>query len=228
MLIGFERGSLKAQTAATLLASLAMILLCLATASLFVSDLIPRWVAGALIVQSFVACVAALGAYLLGRPRGRQPKTPAALRETAQWRRWQNCLFTWPVVMTNYALLAASSARNWETARTQPLGVAFAVLLPLVIVAMMAQILPFRRGERGTPQRRQFDALADELSREHGLRAFRSGYFAFLLGAVGTVLVAYFARQWIGYALIAALWLGFVVPCVHFGVLQRLAEGEDD
>jgi hypothetical protein len=177
-----------------------------------------EWLRFALLVAFAVVGAAAVGAFALGarKPGG---ASRAARRESLQWRRWQSCLFTFPVIFTNLAFLADYMARLGDWA-----GTAFALMLPLLGAVMLAQIFPLGRGQPHSLRRRQIEDLTDELSQAHVTKALRSGYYAFLAASAGALATAAIAPAWTVHAVIAGLWLGFVAPLIHFGLLQRAAE----
>jgi hypothetical protein len=209
----------RAHGVAYVLAGLSMIFLTANSALLAVGWQGPDWLQVALLAAFAVSGAAAVGAFALGglRTGGR---SPAARRERLQWQRWQSCLFTFPVVFTNLAFLADHMARVGDWA-----GTAFALMLPALGAVMLAQIFPLRRGEPHTLQRRQFDDLTDELSRQHVASALGSGYYAFLAASTCVLATAVLAPAWTLHVVIAGIWLGFVAPCIRFGLLQRAAEG---
>jgi hypothetical protein len=203
------------------LSGLAMVMMTAMTGTLAFDVPTPDWFGFVLVGGAFGILILSLAGYTVAS-RQPEPAGRTARRELVQWRRWQNCLVTWPVVMTNFAFLAAFMARPGHSA-----GYVFPLMLPVWTVGIMGQIAPARRGEPGSPERRQFDDLADELSREHAAKAFRAGYYAFVAGGGLVIATALFAPRLVLGAAIAAVWLGFVVPSVRFGLLQRAAEGEE-
>ena len=208
----------RAHGVAYVLAGLSMIVLTANSALLAFGWPGPRWLPFALLAAFAVVGAAALVAFALGGLKTTD-RSRAARRERLQWQRWQSCLFTFPVVLTNLAFISDHMARVGDWA-----GTAFSLMMPLIGAAMLAQIFPFRRGEPHTLQRRQFDDLTDELSQQHVSRALRSGYYAFLAASLGVLAAVELEPVWTLHAVIAGLWLGLVTPCVHFGLLQRAAD----
>jgi hypothetical protein len=174
-----------------------------------------------------LAAACAVGCMMVMKGFGQPPAGYEKRRaELAQWGRWYNCLYLFPLIMSFWALQSAVKAYDWVGGRHDWLAPVYWLPLPLLAAALLIQLIGGRRGAPGTPERRHFDRLNDELSLAHAAIAYRWGFYAFFGGVVATVAVALFAPAAAASAAIGAFWLGCVTTSIRFGLLQRAAERE--
>jgi hypothetical protein len=146
--------------------------------------------------------------------------------EFAQWKRWQSCLYTYPPILMFWAVWIGFGVHNWAVGKRDfyvPVWVGF---MTIIAAMYLGQMRGGRRGEPGTPMRRQHEYLNDELSRAHEGEAFRWGFYALGAGTMAAVATALFAPPYAASAGVAAFGLGCATASFRFGLLQRAAEGE--
>lgn len=187
----------------------------------------PEWLSEALVAAVVVALALALvlfaraGAFRFGR------KIPApALREFAQWDRWQSCLFLFPALLTGLAFIALGRVRAWQGGDHAWTNLIWPMAIPLYVVFVAQRFLPEKSPPRGLVRNPIGDAFSDELSLEHARLAFRAGFFGMALGLAATLVIGLVAPERTLEAVLGCVWLGFVACCVRFGLLQRAADKE--
>src|SRR4051812_9994015 len=114
------------------LSGLGLVMLTAATGAMVLGVRAPDWLAIALLAAFSALAIVASGLFIMAN-RGPFPATRAAKRELLQWNRWQNCLAAWPIVFTNFALLAEYEARRGA------FGLIFPLILPLWAFVFLSQ-----------------------------------------------------------------------------------------
>jgi hypothetical protein len=144
--------------------------------------------------------------------------------ELAQWRRWHSCLYVYPLILLFWTYLVAKDAHDWAGGKRDWSAPVWLVMMAFFAAIYLSQLLGGRRGEPGTPQRRQYELLTDELSRAHAGLAFTWGFCVLGVGTIGAAMTALFAPLYAASAGVVAFGLGCAVACMRFGWLQRAAE----
>jgi hypothetical protein len=149
--------------------------------------------------------------------------------EMAQWRRWHSCLYLYPLILLFWTYLTAKDAHDWASGKREWNALTFMAMMTFFAAIYLGQLIGGRRGEPGTPERRQYEFLTDELSRAHAGRAFTCGFCVLGVGTMTAAGVALFAPLYAASAGVIAFGLGCASASVRFGLLQRAAEkGGDD
>jgi hypothetical protein len=147
--------------------------------------------------------------------------------EKSQWLRWYNSLIVTPVVLTVFAIIAAIQQDAWR-ADGDAFHLVSAVPFLALAGASIANLPAGPYGKPGTPQRRFFDRLNDDLSVAHAGQAYRWGLYVALAGLIAVLLAATFMPRATPFTAIGVLWLASVTTLVRFGLLQKAAEPEPE
>lgn len=123
--------------------------------------------------------------------------------------------------------MAAANADRWVRTEHRLPNLLMVGFYPLWALALSATLISGPRGKPGTPERRNFERLNDELTIAHAGVAYRWGFFAALGGLGGVTATAVLAPKGVLFAVIAACWLAAMTTVIRFGLLQRAAEGVD-
>lgn len=181
----------------------------------------------------FVVLALLIGLGIVAILREWRPIEPPASYQTrrfelAQWHRWRNSLYLWPVFLTVYGVLAEMNLADWLRDRAEWSRLTFPIAFLLLSAAFAGSIIIGPRGRPGTSERRNFERLNDELTLAHAGIAYRYGFFAACLGFAAIAATALLAPQGVFFAVIGACWLASVTTLVRFGLLQRAAEPTSD
>lgn len=188
-------------------------------------------VLGLAAVFSVLALMIGLGVIAIlreWRPVGPPASYQARRFELAQWYRWRNSLYLWPLFLTVYGVLAEMNLVDWMRDRTEWSRLTFPTAFLLLSAAFAGSIIIGPRGKPGTSERRNFERLNDELTLAHPGVAYRYGFFAACIGFAAIAITGLVAPQCVLFAVIGACWLASVTTLVRFGLLQRAAEPASD
>jgi hypothetical protein len=183
-----------------------------------------RWVivatvAGFLLLGALATLIVLRGWLPLRMPAGYEKRQV----EKSQWLRWYNSLIVTPIVLTVFAIITAIQEDAWR-ADGDAFHLVSAVAFLVLAGGSIANLPAGPYGKPGTPQRRFFDRLNDDLSVAHAGQAYRWGLYVALAGLVTVLVVATFVPGATPFAAIGALWLAAVTTLVRFGLLLMAAE----
>lgn len=183
------------------------------------------------LVIGFVSLLVVAGAVAIVRdwtPRQMPAGYEKRPVERFQWSRGYSSLILYPLLITNFSIMATSGVDEWVRKDRDPYHLIMLGVLPVLCVLFVCALSPFPRGKPGSRERKFYERMNDELSATHMGVAFRYGFFAAMVGLIGVLVTALFAPKGVLFALIGAFWLATVTTLVRFGLLQRAAEPQTD